>query len=119
MGRVRGREPRAKLHAAAGRETGPERMSISDLESIVGPINRGQLESGFAEDTKRTIVDKTVTIKVPAPEITEDLSRFYGNPKMQSQARRYWDGMSEHEREAMREVMAAKAKKGKHWRKRV
>lgn len=74
-------------------------MTIEEIQSIVGPINRGKLADGFTDELKRTITDVSVPYKVVPPPITEDLSRFEGNPQKARQISDYWRGMSKAKRE--------------------
>lgn len=81
-------------------------MTLDQLQSIVGPIDRGRLASGFADDRKTCGVDWDVSLKVEPPPITEDLSRFAGNQALSARVKQHWASLSPRE----------KAKRNRHMR---
>lgn len=96
-------------------------MTLTQLQQLVGPINRGQLEQGFIPE--RTILDKQgkreddddeITPYRPPPPPIEDLS--YLNPRISAfcrkSGRRAWTKLTPEEREKRRKQLAANAVEG-------
>lgn len=94
-------------------------MNLSTLESIVGPINRGQLAGKFkpsyeeAMDEVPTYFSDDRRMAQPPP-LTEDLSHL--NPKSTGRfsrlAKRVWNRMTPEERKARTEKLAKAGKVG-------
>ena len=88
-------------------------MTLSNLESIVGPINRGQLGDKFKPDYE------PLYEHIPAyfsedrrmakpPPLTEDLSRLNGKgtERIKSAVKKVWDAMTPEQRRKRSELLA-------------
>ncbi len=97
-------------------------MTIDNLQSIVGPISRGKLESGFddvevqanhySKSTKMGAVDYAVgTTVTQVPPLTEDLSHL-ANRTMSNRMREAWARLTPAERVKRTEQMRRQGRAG-------
>lgn len=98
-------------------------MKLTDLESIVGSIGRGQLAKGFEPEAFTTVMPATKKTKsrpagalVPLPPIAADPAFRPVDAKRQKSAKRHWRKLRAEGGDALAAAVArnkANANKGK------